>query len=141
MDSHRHSAQPLGIRWVQKTEDAANWWLVIVARLAPGVTPAQAQTAATLAFRNQLIHGAKPVSKESDNPEITLEPVQQGLTGQRTFLRDEAVRVDGCSRADFAGGVRERCWDFCWRARREGKKKSRCGWRWARDADAWCGSC
>jgi predicted permease len=77
--------QSLGIRWMQRPEDVANWWLVIVARLTPGVTPAQAQTAATIAFRNELIHGEKPISRESDNPGIVLEKVQKGLVGLRMF--------------------------------------------------------
>ncbi len=61
------------------------WWLVIVARLKPGVSLAQAQAAATLAFRNAMLHGEKPRSKEADDPKILLLPAQQGLTGQRGF--------------------------------------------------------
>jgi predicted permease len=77
------SGRSLGIRWMERSLGATNWWLVMVGRLTPGVTPMQAQTAATVMFRNELIHGRKPISKETDNLEIVLTPVQQGLTGQR----------------------------------------------------------
>jgi MacB-like protein len=41
----------LGISWRRKSEGLTNWWLLIMARLKPGVSLAQAQTAAGLAFR------------------------------------------------------------------------------------------
>ena len=63
-----------------------NWWLVIVSRLKPGVSLGQAQAAATLIFRNEMLHGAKALSKESDDPRILLLPAQQGLTGRRTLF-------------------------------------------------------
>ncbi len=62
------------------------WWLVVVARLAPGVSLVQAQAAATLAFRNAMLHGEKPRSKEADDPKILLLPAQDGLVGQREFF-------------------------------------------------------
>jgi predicted permease len=62
------------------------WWLVVVARLQRGVSIGQAQAAATLLFRNAMLHGAKALSKESDDPRIQLLPAQQGLTGQRGFF-------------------------------------------------------
>ncbi len=61
------------------------WWLVVIARLKPGVSREKAQAAATLAFRNTMLHGEKPRSKEADDPRILLLPAQQGLTGQRGF--------------------------------------------------------
>ena len=63
-----------------------DWWLVILARLKPGVSLGQAQAAATLLFRNAMLHGAKALSKESDDPRIQLLPAQQGLTGERGFF-------------------------------------------------------
>ena len=39
-------------------------------RLKPGVSLEQAQTAVTTLFRNETIHGAKPLFKEADDPEI-----------------------------------------------------------------------
>jgi predicted permease len=75
----------LNIDWGKDVRTPANWWLVIIARLKPGVSLGQAQAAATLIFRNEMLHGAKALSKESDDPRILLLPAQQGLTGQRIF--------------------------------------------------------
>ncbi len=71
------------IGWGNDALSLNNWWLVIVARLKPGVSLARAQAAASLLFRNEMLNGAKPLSKESDDPRILLVPAQQGLTGQR----------------------------------------------------------
>jgi predicted permease len=64
-------------------KDPYSIWLVIVGRLKPGVAIGQAQAAASLIFRNEMLHGAKPLSKAGDNPRIALVPVQDGLSGQR----------------------------------------------------------
>lgn len=63
-----------------------NWWLVIAARLKPGISLGQAQAAASLTFRNEMLHGEKPLSKASDNPAIILMPAQSGLGGRRGFF-------------------------------------------------------
>jgi predicted permease len=69
------------------TESALNdpysVWLVMVGRLKPGVAISQAQAAASVIFRNEMLHGAKPLSKAGDNPRIALARVQDGLSGQR----------------------------------------------------------
>jgi predicted permease len=62
----------------------ANWWLlVMLGRLKPGASLNQAQAASSLVFRNEMLHGAKPLSKPQDDPAITLVPAQKGLTGWR----------------------------------------------------------
>ena len=66
-------------------DDATNWWLAIVGRLKPGGTMAQAQAATNLVFRNQMLHGAKPLLKEIDEPQLALLPAQKGLVGFRQF--------------------------------------------------------
>jgi len=76
----------LNIDWGKDSRGPNNWWLVIIARLKPGISLGQAQTAASLIFRNEMLHGAKPLSKESDDPRIALVPAQQGLIGQRIFF-------------------------------------------------------
>jgi predicted permease len=76
----------LNVPWSRDARDPTNWWLVIVARLKPGVSVGQAQAAATLVFRNLTLRGEKALSKESDDPKILLLPAQQGLTGQRGFF-------------------------------------------------------
>jgi len=73
----------LDISWGHRIQGLDNWWLVLVGRLKAGVQLGQAQAAANLIFRNQVLHGSKPISKPEDDPEITLTPAQEGLTGQR----------------------------------------------------------
>lgn len=67
----------------QILSDPYSVWLVMVGRLKPGVPAGQAQAAASLIFRNEMLHGAKPLSKAADNPRIALLSVQDGLSGQR----------------------------------------------------------
>ena len=73
----------LGIPWGRSMKDPSNWWLVVLGRLKPGVSREQAQAAASLIFRNEMLHGGKPLSKPQDDPAITLTPSQEGLTGSR----------------------------------------------------------
>ena len=64
-------------------DDAANWWLTIVGRLKPGVSLAQAQAAVNLFFRNEMLNGPTPLSKEAEDPRISLSPIQKGIVGDR----------------------------------------------------------
>ena len=64
-------------------DDNTAWWLTIVGRLKPGVSLPQAQTAVSLFFKNEMLHGTKPLSKEADDPRISLLPVQKGIVGNR----------------------------------------------------------
>ncbi|HEV2497948.1 MAG TPA: ABC transporter permease [Terriglobia bacterium] len=73
----------LGIPWAQDIHKPTSWWVVIVGRLKPGVSRARAQAAANLLFRNELLHGAKPLSKPADSVALTLVPAQKGLSGIR----------------------------------------------------------
>jgi len=66
-------------------EDATNWWLAIVGRLKPGVSMAQAQAATSLVFLNEVLHGAKPLLKDINEPQLALLPAQKGLVGFRQF--------------------------------------------------------
>jgi predicted permease len=77
----------LGIGWVRIPEDnVTNWWLQLVARSKPGVSLAQAQAAASILFRNEMLYGAKPLLKASEDASITLVPAQKGLTGVREWF-------------------------------------------------------
>jgi predicted permease len=82
--------QRLSIPWMGKREHAErsleSWWLVVVARLKPGVTLESAQAAASLLFRNEMLNGQNPRSKASDDPRIVLKPAQSGLDGMRSFI-------------------------------------------------------
>jgi predicted permease len=80
---------PLSLRpsmsphWDARQDDAGSVWLVAVVRLKPETPRAQAQAALSLLFRNELLHGEKPLIEEADNPVITLAPAQEGLAGPR----------------------------------------------------------
>jgi len=69
--------------WSGGPDDPGNGWLTIVGRLQAGIRVTQAQTAVSLFFRNEILQGAKPLSKEGDDPRIILTRVQEGLVGSR----------------------------------------------------------
>jgi predicted permease len=66
--------------------DPANWWVVMLGRLKPGVSIGQAQADATTVFRNETLHGAVPFFKSEDAPTITLVPAQAGLNGETSEI-------------------------------------------------------
>ena len=70
--------------WSSKNEDAGSWWIVLVARLKPGIGVQQAQAGISVIFRNLAVHGDKPVFKDADaNPSVLLLPAQTALVGVR----------------------------------------------------------
>ena len=73
-------------------DDATNWWLAIIGRLKPELSLAQAQAATNLAFRNEVLHGANPLFKDADDPQVALLPAQKGLVGFRQFY-DEPIYI------------------------------------------------
>ncbi|HET7150503.1 MAG TPA: ABC transporter permease, partial [Candidatus Acidoferrum sp.] len=76
--------------WVKvRATDIYSWWLVIIGRLKPGVGRLEAQAAVTTLFRNEMLHGAKPLSKPEDDPKVDVLPAQSGLTGSTTSLSGE----------------------------------------------------
>ncbi|HEV2388861.1 MAG TPA: ABC transporter permease [Candidatus Acidoferrales bacterium] len=79
----------LKIRWFGDEAvltDPRTWWVVLLGRLKPGISPEQAQAAASTIFTNEMLHGAKPLSKPGDKPAVALTPALEGLTGQRRQL-------------------------------------------------------
>lgn len=72
-----------------RTDDMYTWWLVIVARLKPGVAIGQAQAAASVIFRNEMLHGAKPLSKPEDNPQVAAIRAQAELAGKASGFSNE----------------------------------------------------
>jgi hypothetical protein len=72
-----------------RATDAYSWWLVVIGRLKPGVGRLQAQAAVTTAFRNDMLHGAKPLSKPEDDPKLDALPAQSGLSGSTTEISGE----------------------------------------------------
>ncbi|HEV2489552.1 MAG TPA: ABC transporter permease [Candidatus Acidoferrales bacterium] len=80
------SVQHVKVSWFggdTALSDPYTWWVVIMGRLKPEVPIGQAQAAATTVFRNAMVKGGEPLSKESDAPAISLVPAAEGLTGQR----------------------------------------------------------
>ena len=75
-------APRLKIDW-ERPSDSFVWWLQVAGRAKPGVSLTQAQAAASLVFRNELLHGAKPVTKPETDPAVALAPAQAGLVGMR----------------------------------------------------------
>ena len=69
-------------QWVTTT-DSNLWWLVVVARLQPGVSRQQAQSQLNTLFLNASVNEANPVWTAKDSPHLVLLPAQQGLTGIR----------------------------------------------------------
>jgi predicted permease len=93
-------------RWQNRQEDPGAWWLTVVARLDPITPRPQAQAAVSALFRNEMLHGSLPLFQEGgtaqavmgvgtrvrppvslsgpdDEPALSLEPAQNGLTGAR----------------------------------------------------------
>ncbi|HVH70188.1 MAG TPA: ADOP family duplicated permease, partial [Candidatus Dormibacteraeota bacterium] len=69
-----------------RLSDPANWWVVMLGRLKPGVSIGQAQAAAAAIFRNEMLHGAPPFFKSEDTPAVTLLPAQAGLNGETSRI-------------------------------------------------------
>jgi predicted permease len=76
--------------WVKaRNTDIYSWWLVVIGRLKPGVGRLQAQATVTTLFQNDMLHGAKPLSKPEDDPKVDALPAQSGLTGSTTEISGE----------------------------------------------------
>lgn len=74
-------APRLNTNFVRRQDDSAAWWLLIAGRLKPGTPVGQQQAAMELLFRNQVLHGDKPLLNEADAPHITLLSAQESLVG------------------------------------------------------------
>ena len=80
------STQSRVSKYVPKNTDAASWWLMVGARLKPGVKPAQAQAVTEAVFRRGVTGGTSPLLKPQDAPGIGLAGVRHGLfTLRRRF--------------------------------------------------------
>jgi predicted permease len=62
--------------------DPATWWVIIVARLKPGVSIVQAQFDASTIFHNEMLRGVKPMLTEADAPAMKLVAARDGLNSQ-----------------------------------------------------------
>jgi predicted permease len=81
-----HAAARLSLNWVPAPlEDGHTWWLKIIARRRPEVTPAQIEAALTLLFRQELI-GRSNILKADADPSIEVTIAGRALTGIRNML-------------------------------------------------------
>lgn len=64
-------------------EEMDSWWLVLIARIKPGIPVTQAQESISLLFRNEMIQGNKPIFKPDNEPRIRLGTASQGLGGSQ----------------------------------------------------------
>jgi predicted permease len=69
-----------------RLSDPGVWWSVIVGRLKPDVSLAQAQAAATTMFVNETTHGPTRLLNEADAPAIKLLPAAEGLDGESSQI-------------------------------------------------------
>jgi len=73
----------INVNWNASREAADSIWLLIVARMKPGVSMAQASAAVDTMFRNEMLRGAEPLAKEADAPNASAVLAQTGLVGAR----------------------------------------------------------
>jgi predicted permease len=73
--------QPLGSLFAARDD----WWLLIMARLKPGVSEMQAKSAAGVIFQQSLAADVKPTTKPESIPRLGLESASRGLD----YLRGE----------------------------------------------------
>jgi len=90
--SQAASVRPSWNEQRRHVDEPTNWWLAIIGRLKPEVSLAQAQAATNLAFRNEALHGANPVFKDADDPQVALLPAQKGLVGIRQYY-DQPIYI------------------------------------------------
>ena len=64
--------------------DPSNFWVLVLARLKPGVSMAQAETSSTALFRSQVVGNS--LFAVSDAPVLTPVPIQQALSGESGFV-------------------------------------------------------
>lgn len=77
--------------WNPRRVQANNAWLVLFARLRPGVGAASAQAELSARFHNAMLADPKPIMRAQDAPTATLAPAQQALTGSRSFYRQPLI--------------------------------------------------
>jgi len=79
-----NQASVLGLKHLHAS-DPTDWWLVVISRLQPGVSRAQAQAVLDSIYRNEMLHGGNQEWGTADNPHLSLLPAQEALTGIRSM--------------------------------------------------------
>ena len=62
--------------------DPTAWWLLLAGRLKPGTSPEQAQAALNVMFRNEVMHGDKPLIIEAEEPHIFVAARRKHWSGR-----------------------------------------------------------
>lgn len=75
--------------------DPTAWWMLLAGRLKPGTLPEQAQAALDIMFRNEVLHGDKPLLIEAEEPHIFVRGAQETLVGQSTQFADPLAVLMG----------------------------------------------
>ncbi|HEV7552696.1 MAG TPA: ABC transporter permease [Candidatus Angelobacter sp.] len=78
--AHRPSLMP---HWRARQDQMDSWWLIVLARVKPGIPVTQAQAAVSLMFRNEMVKGAKPIFKAEYEPGIKLASAARDLGGSQ----------------------------------------------------------
>ena len=74
--------------WAIKLDNDHNIWLLAVARLKPGVSIGQAQAAADVIFRNEVLHGPKPLFTEDADPRMAVTQAWSALSYERNRISE-----------------------------------------------------
>ena len=74
--------------WEIQFHDDHSIWLLAVARLKPGVSRGQAQAAADVIFRNEVLHGAKPLFTEDADPRMVVTQAWGALSYERNRIAE-----------------------------------------------------
>ena len=82
-----------------------SFWVDIVGRLKPGISLQQAQIGGATVFRNDTIHGSKPLFRDTDDPRIELTRVGEALQGQNARITPMLYLHDGRRRTRLADCV------------------------------------
>ena len=84
------SFQPVTLpRFSSEYNDPLSWWMVIIGRLKPGVSAAQAQSALDVQFRNYTEHSAdRPMFTSDSNQRLQLVAAQKALVGESPQYTD-----------------------------------------------------
>ncbi|MGB6482533.1 MAG: ABC transporter permease [Candidatus Acidiferrales bacterium] len=74
--------------WKIELNDDHSVWLLAVARLKAGVSIAQAEAAANVIFRNEVLHGAKPLFTEDADPRMIVTQAWSALSFVRNRIAE-----------------------------------------------------